>query len=422
MLHLVRISAILFFANIANAQWQWTELSPMPFKTSNNAVCEAIVGGNEFVYSFGGIDTTKLYSGIHQRSFKYTVATDTWTEIDTLPDASGKIASAASFVNGKIYITGGYHVLGNTSEISSNKIHVYNPTTDVFEADGAPIPFPIDDHVQCVYKDSLIFIVTGWSNNGNKPFVQIYNPSTDTWTSGTNTPNSYTFTTFGASGYILGDTLYYYGGAGGSSFAARKFMRKGYIDPTDPTNITWTLMADAPGLASYRAACSGTVNTVFWVGGSSVSYNYDGIAYNGSGGVAPSARVLNFNNVAFNYWDDFPQTYGVMDLRGIAKLSNNRWIICGGMDSTQSVSNRTFLLANPTLNLANNASKNYKIKTFNDRLEIFATEIGEAKLIDLSGKVVKEWGEAKDFVIDRSSYKSGVYMFVFRGLTERIIL
>ncbi|MBL1279227.1 MAG: hypothetical protein COA33_003105 [Fluviicola sp.] len=422
MLNFAKIIAFIFFANFANAQWQWTELSPMPFPTSNNAVCEAIINGNEFVYSFGGIDTTKIYSGIHQRSFKYTVATDSWIEIDSLPDATGKIASAASFVKNKIYILGGYHVLSSSSEISSNKVHIYNPTTDLFEVDGAPIPLAIDDHVQCVYKDSLIFVVTGWSNTANKPNVQIYDPTANSWQLGTFTPNNAWFTSFGASGYILGDTLYYYGGAGGGSFAARKYMRKAFIDPNDPTNLTWSQMADAPGLASYRAACSGTANAMFWVGGSSVSYNYNGIAYNGSGGVAPSARILDFNQSNLQFTDDNSQTYGVMDLRGIAKLSNNRWIICGGMDSTQTVSNRTFLLENQSVYLSENEAVNFTVKSFEDRIEITSASDLEAQLTDTSGRVVQKFKEANNFIINRVDCKSGVYIFIQGGRSIRIKL
>jgi len=95
----------LVFASFSQT-WQWTEMSSMPFPTSNNAVCEAIVGGNEYMYSFGGITTGKTYADIHSRSFKYTVSSDTWSEIDPLPDAESKIASGASFVKGKIYILG----------------------------------------------------------------------------------------------------------------------------------------------------------------------------------------------------------------------------------------------------------------------------------------------------------------------------
>lgn len=300
------LSTLLFlvFSLAGHAQsWQWTELNPMPFATSNNAVCGIEVNGSEQVFSFGGIDTSKVYSGIHKRCFRYEVATDVWTEIDTLPDGQSKIASSASAVKGKIYIIGGYTVTSTGNETTSNRVHIYNPDSESFEADGAPIPFAIDDQVQCVWRDSLIFVVTGWSNTGNIPQVQIYNPSLDQWTAGTSTPGNAFFTAFGASGSIIGDTLYYFGGAAGGSFDARRYMRKGFINPNDPSDIVWAQMQDAPGDPSYRAACSSLNTTIFWVGGSGVSYNYDGIAYNGSGSVSPSARVLHFNNAVYEYAD-----------------------------------------------------------------------------------------------------------------------
>ena len=413
MSNLIKSLFFIFLTGTVVGQWQWTELSNMPFQTANNAVCEAIVNGNEYVYSFGGIDTTKNYAGIHQRSFKYDVTNDNWTEIDSLPDASGKIASGASFVKDRIYIFGGYHVLASQNEISSNKVHVYNPTTDLFEQDGTSIPIPIDDHVQCVYKDSLIYIVTGWSNTGNVPNVQIYDPSFDSWQVGTSTGGNAFYTSFGSSGHIIGDTLYYYGGAGGGAFLAKKFMRKGFINPTNPTDITWTLMPDAPGLPSYRAACSGTENSVFWVGGSSVSYNFDGIAYNGSGGVAPSARVLTFNNVVNDFSDEFPQPYGVMDLRGIAKLSNNRWIIAGGMDSNQVVMNRTFLLENPSVGLNENSFQGYTVKYLEGEVIVTLSKESSGQLIDMTGRVIKKFRTTSSFVISRTEFQTGIYRLIF---------
>lgn len=400
--------------------WNWTELDTMPFRTANNAVCEAIVNGDEYVYSFGGIDTSKLYSGIHNRSFKYNVTADSWSEISPLPDSMTKIAAGASFVKGKIYVIGGYTVFANSTEVSSEKVHVYNPATDAYEADGAIIPRAIDDHVQCVYKDSLIFVVTGWSNTANFPDVQIYDPLLDQWQSGTFVPTTFQYTAFGASGYIIGDTIYYHGGAAGGSFAARKFIRKGYINPNDPTDITWELMGEAPGEAGYRAACSGTDDRVFWVGGSGKSYNYDGIAYDGSGGVDPSTRILHFNPSDSMYLDETSQPHGVMDLRGIAKLSNNRWIICGGMESNQIVSNRTFLLESNSLDLPSQP---------NDPLEIRYTENGVKvtshyqqlfELVDVSGRVVKRFEQSKELEIKRSEFKQGTYLLRYNSGAKTI--
>lgn len=410
------------FSASAQFSWNWTEMDTMPFRTSNNAVCEAIVNGNEFVYSFGGIDTSKAASGIHQRSFKFNVSANSWSEIDPLPDTLGKIAMGASFVKGKIYILGGYHVLGNGNEFSSNRVHVYNPSMDLFEADGAPIPIKIDDHVQCVYNDSLIFVVTGWSNTANRPEVQIYDPSLNQWQAGTSVPNDNFFKAFGASGMIIGDTLYYYGGVSGSaSFAARKYLRKGYINPSDPTDITWTQLDDAPGDPGYRAACSAAGTTIFWIGGAPTAYNFDGIAYNGSGGVDPSARILHFSQHDYQFNDQISEPFGVMDLRGIAKLANNRWIITGGMDSNQVVSNRTFLLENPSVVVAENSFEaGLKVRYFSDRVEISAEISGAGKMISLTGQIVVEWHHVDTITLELNCFESGIYLIQHAEKLTRI--
>ena len=102
-----------------------------------------------------------------------------------------------------------------------------------FLADGAPIPVPIDDHVQAVWRDSLIYVVTGWSDTRNVPNVQIYNPTEDKWIEGTSVPTGVQFESFGTSGTILGDTIFYYGGASfGFRFPVQNTLRKGVIDPS----------------------------------------------------------------------------------------------------------------------------------------------------------------------------------------------
>ena len=406
----------------AQYNWQWTEMDTMPMRTSNNAMCEAQVGGMEYVYSFGGIDETKLYSGIHQNSFKFDFQSNSWSTIASLPDTLGKIAASASYVKDKIYIIGGYHVLQGNGEVSSNKVHIYNPVTEVYESDGTPIPLAIDDHVQCVYKDSLIYIVTGWSNTTNYPNVQIYNPSLDTWISGTSVPNTGYFKSFGSSGYIIGDTLYYHGGVTTGNFTAQNFMRKGFIDPNDPTNITWTLMNDAPGNAGYRSACSGIGNTVFWVGGAPTAYNYDGIAYDGSGGVDPSARILHFNNWNYQHVDAINEPHGVMDLRGIADLGNSRWIICGGMDTNQVVSNRTFLLENNLVNTEKVVNVSFEIRYLDDVVIIKSEEIGQGSLIDGEGKTILKFESSNVFRISKTSVNAGIYFFVQNNSNIKILL
>lgn len=415
---IIFLALVFSFASYSQAPWSWNRMDDLPMATSNNSVCEAKVGGSKFVYSFGGIDTSKVYSGIHQRSFKYNVAANFWQEIDTLPDTLGKIAAGASFINNKIYIIGGYHVLQNGSEISSNKVHVYNPTTDEFEADAAPLPLAIDDHVQAIWRDTLIYVVTGWSNSANRPDVQIFSPEANAWSAGTSVPNNNNYKAFGASGYILGDTIYYFGGVTGSaSFYAVSHFRKGVINPSDPTDITWTLESNSPSISGYRAACGGTNDKIFWVGGSSTGYNFDGIQYGTSVGVDPETRILNYSTTNSTFSTYAFQPHGVMDLRGIADLGNGYWMIAGGMDSMQVVSDKSYLLYNPDFNdlIINNPLPPY-FEVFQDMNNyIVKTEYeGMIRIFTINGKLIYEKSKLlSDMLIPKSVLSGSVLLFSY---------
>lgn len=334
--------------SIASAQmdWVWTELPSMPFETSNNAVAAAEVNGVKHVYSFAGIDTTKVFSGIHLKTARYNTQSSVWQQIADVPDTLGKVAAAASTVQNIIYVIGGYHVFdGAPFELSSNKVHRYDAQNEVWLSDGADIPVAIDDQVQAVWRDSLIFVVTGWSDNTNVDEVQIYDPANDSWQLGTPVPNNSQYKVFGASGTIIGDTIFYYGGAStGFNFPAQNRLRKGIIDPNDPTNITWSVVGNSPFDNGYRTASVSVHNTAFWIGGSATSYNFDGIAYNGDGGVEPLERILQYNSSTGEWEEGAGAPFGIMDLRQAAEISTTEFIVAGCMMAGQEVTDRVFHL------------------------------------------------------------------------------
>ena len=63
---------------INDGQWQVTTLENIPIFTTNNAVAEGFVYGKPYVFAFGGLDSTKLYSGIHKNSYRFDVINNTW--------------------------------------------------------------------------------------------------------------------------------------------------------------------------------------------------------------------------------------------------------------------------------------------------------------------------------------------------------
>jgi hypothetical protein len=394
-------------------QVSWEELAPMPEAVSNNAVTHATVNGDPFVYSFAGIDTTKDWAGIHLRSFRYDVQNDLWETIAPLPDPNGgKIAAGASTVNNKIYIIGGYHVASDYSEVSSDKVHVFDPETNAYLPDGTPIPVPIDDQVQAVWRDSLIFVITGWSNTSNVSDVQIYDPATDTWAAGTPVFENSNWKVFGGSGTIIGDTIYYAGGAKSvGNFPASNFFRKGYINPQDPTQISWEGYIDNAAIG-YRMAASDFEGKPIWLGGSDVTYNFNGIAYNGSGGVPANERISVYDPETGTLGPLIQYFIPVMDLRGAGKISAGQYIIAGGMKENQTVTNRTLKV------MVDGISQLHVVEVLPIRIspnpaqeEIRIEKQGkfDVQISDLTGKVVFEAKGSRN-IINISNLPDGEYI------------
>jgi hypothetical protein len=392
----------------------------MPEAVSNNAVASATVDDTTYIYSFAGIDTSRDWFGIHLKGFRYNVQSQVWDTIAPLPDPNGgKIAAGASNVKGKIYIIGGYHVASNYSEISSAKVHIYDPTTNSYLPDGADIPVAIDDQVQAVWRDSLIYVITGWSNSNNVNNVQIYNPSTDTWTTGTPVPNNSQYKVFGGSGTIVGDSIYYIGGARfGFNFPATTILRKGYINPDNPAEITWEQESN-PVAKGYRMAATQYNEQPIWIGGSDVTYNFDGIAYNGSGSVAPLGRIKMYDpskGILAEFADLFPP---LMDLRGVAELGENQYLLAGGMLAGPSVTNQTLLLTIDQLSDTDatiTPADNFTI-TPNPADQYFRlppdTQADEVQLYNAQGALILRHSIGDASVVPIDHIPSGQYFVVF---------
>lgn len=318
------------------------QVATAPEPVTNNAVSEGFINNAPYIFSFGGLDSTKAYLGIHQRSYRYNLKNNSWLQIANLPDTLGKIANAATLIKDTIYIMGGYHVFENGTEISSNKVHRYAVKSNRFLSDGAPIPIPIDDHVQTVWRDSLIYVISGWSQKENIPNVQIYNPYTNIWNIGTSTPNNNQFKAFGASGVIVKDTIYYFGGAAmGKSFPIQSQLRKGVINPENSQNIAWTTSNLDSTYSSYRMAATTVSENPHFIGGSATTYNYNGISYQNSIGVSPHYSEFYYKNgkLKKNLEQLLP-----MDLRGISSVNDSIKYLYGGMENNQKVSNKILKL------------------------------------------------------------------------------
>jgi hypothetical protein len=86
--------------------------------------------------------------------------------------------------------------------------------------------------------------------------------------------------------------------------------------------------------------------------------------------------------------------YSVMDMRGAAQVSPTEWIICGGMDENQKVTNRTFLLTYDPITGGVDSSEKLIIYVYNNM-------ILSAQLFDLNGNLI----ESIDWTTIKTIYK-----------------
>ena len=427
------IVTLLFLTQFASAQFDTSfrvaGLVPMPEPVSNHAVVGTQVNGAWQLYSFAGIGSGLTYADIHLKAFHYNVTSNSWSTLPDLPDTMGKIAAAASVVKDRIYIVGGYHVFANGDEISSDKLHIFNPQTNSYEPDGAPVPVPIDDQVQAVWRDSLIYVIGGWTNTSHTTAVQIYNPATDSWMSGTPLPNNSDYKAFGASGTIIGDTIYYMGGARpGLNFPVAPELRVGVIDPQQPDSITWSYQVFF-GTAGYRMGATSLDGRPMWIGGGTHTYNYNAFAYDGSGVVPPLDRLMIYDNQGDSVIFIDSVSVPIMDLRGVAKIGEGRYIVCGGITGSAEVTDTTWLLeySGPLSASTSLPSTIWEIQLYPNPAQNYVyvnspVPIARLSVFDLQGReVLRQNRQQQKNQLPVHQLKRGVYLLYAENISGAVI-
>ncbi len=315
----------------------WSGAPPLPAPVTNNAVAAWSDGTTTTVYSFLGLDSTKVWSGLTNRAFAWTVGGPGWREIEPVP-GPGRLAATAQTVGNRVYVFGGYTVAEDGSERSVSNVDVFDPSSGSWSG-AAPMPVPVDDAVSGVWRDSLIYLVSGWHDTDNVSNVQIYDPASDTWHQATPIPGR---PVFGHTGGLAGNTIVYVDGARRSDGPIRYRLEfsswRGEIDPRNPTQISWRAITKHPGPALYRAAAVAVGSNVIFAGGTGNAYNYNGIGYDGIPS-RPLDTVFAFD-VESRAWRVLPSlAVPSMDHRGIV-LAGGLLVIVGGMVGEQVVANR----------------------------------------------------------------------------------
>lgn len=326
----------LFFILVVLSAYSCSEKMSLPEPVTNQASAVLQKNNSPVIYTFFGLDNTKKWSGVHNKVFSLDLKSGKSSTIGHVPDPHGRLAACASVIKNQAYVVRGYAVFGNGKEKSSKYLFIFNPATETFTK-GADLPVPIDDQIQAVWRDSLLYVISGWYDSTNVRTVQVYNASINQWNLATPLPDDKEAAVFGGSGTIVGDTIYMLGGAMFDKFypPSQNYF-KGVINPKNPLEITWINAGKFPGEFRYRSAAFSKANVIYFFGGSNETYNYSGISYQEQKPVEPNNTVLVYNILTGRLMNK-PASSRVMDLRNIVRAGNDKFYLVGGMGAGQQV-------------------------------------------------------------------------------------
>lgn len=202
-----------------------------------------------YIIGMGGINSRFISDN---STVKFNTRTNVWSNLANVPGT--KRYSAHSFYyNGKIFYIGGASVGG----VATDDVSIYNIAANSWTK-GAPMLHGAYEYGSCQYNDSLIYIISGFDGNANGTEVQIYNAAGNTWRDGTEYPG---IPSDGLRAGVANNKIVVVGGSNRFINQVLPYAYEGIINPLDPTDISWSQIADYPGGNNAFGAGTGIKNS-----------------------------------------------------------------------------------------------------------------------------------------------------------------
>jgi uncharacterized delta-60 repeat protein len=275
----------------------WSQAAPFPIPIVAEAA--VTVGGN--IYTFGGV-SAQAYTA---NSYKFDGAF--WTPIAPLPTL---LSNASAVTDGTdIYIVGGI----NGSGVPQSSAYRYNVGSNSYVS-LSPSPTATWNQA-AVYLNGKIYKFTGTGFGGPTNALDIYNLSTNTWTSGAFYPSSLSFVSgFTQNGFV-------YGGGGQTSGGVGTTNTYRY----DPVANAWNDVSIADLTSTKFDAATTVFNGMpMLVGG----YG------NGNMPSDITVRLVAWNS-STNTWSNYSNLPSERAEMGAAVLNGSLYVI-GGRSMAQS--------------------------------------------------------------------------------------
>jgi N-acetylneuraminic acid mutarotase len=241
----------------------WTTVANYPISIMDNAVATDPATG--LVYSVGGVNS----SGIAAAGYVYDPGSQQWTALPPMQNA--REAPQAAFINGKLYVTGGWGTDGNSVATTE----IYDPGSGTWSA-GASIPTAYAGASVAVLNGKMYVIGGCDASSCGHTDVQVYDPATDSWSAAASYPTAIAWQ---GCGEVNGEIY-----CAGGTTSATAGTSDAYV--YDPVSDTWSSIAPIPtdlwGMG-YAAANGELLLSGGVTGGNSTVTN-QGYAYDPSSG------------------------------------------------------------------------------------------------------------------------------------------
>lgn len=211
----------------------WTSLPPSPNALSRSCVAYIRINDTGYVYQFGGGSGTQLNSVA-----RFNTVTNTWTNTGFAPIPFAVSAGTAITVgDSNIILFGGENAANTLGKTQMYNVYTntWTPLADMIRA--------VTDAAVVKWRNSHVYVIGG----GNGLFgtfvtdtVQVYNLQTNTYSLATFYPVKAAMMGAG----IFNDTIIVAGGWSGTTGVPNAY--KGIVNPANPTQITWTPIAQYP--------------------------------------------------------------------------------------------------------------------------------------------------------------------------------
>ncbi|NWL89547.1 hypothetical protein DMN77_18525 [Paenibacillus sp. 79R4] len=188
---------------------EWTPRADLP----EPRMGAAAVTVNGKIYVFGGAsDSNQAFKGKKQKNtYEYDPSTNIWVKKTDMPTARAGLSAVV--YNNKVYVIGGYLDVGTTLQ-RTNKVEVYDPSTDTW-TEVANMPTARSWASAVTFNDKIYVFGGGKNANSNGTqntalaTVECYDPNTNEWTTKKDMP----FTGNGAVAAVVQNKVYIFGGS-----------------------------------------------------------------------------------------------------------------------------------------------------------------------------------------------------------------